>query len=311
VIAAAGGFAVPVRFLSRKRHADPRDIYAALARFGYGARSMVYLIIGFFALAAALGARARPAGSGDIFLVLITRPIGVVLLAVLAAGLLCFAAWRALQTVADVDRHGRSTRGLLRRAVYGANAAFYLGFAAWAAAVAVGWTRSAGGERQVHYWTAWLMEMPLGRWIVGAGGAIIVAVAFGIGARAFERRSDDHLDLPKRRRRLADALFRFGEAARALVFLLIGIFVVTAAIDYRATAAKGLHGALQTLQQQPYGWLALAVTALGFLAFGAFELVEAGFRRVDVVRRRRSPRAVSRPPGEPLRRGETVRRRSP
>jgi Domain of Unknown Function (DUF1206) len=120
--------------------------------------------------------------------------------------------------------------------------------------------------------------------------------AFGVGARAFERRSDRHLDLPPRRRWWADALFRFGEAARALVFLLIGIFVVTAAIAYRATDAKGLPGALHALQQQPSGWLALAVTALGLIAFGLFQLVEAAFRRVDTVRRRTSPAVTSAAP---------------
>jgi Domain of Unknown Function (DUF1206) len=281
-----------MRIFSHNRHARPRDIYVGLARVGYGARGAVYLIIGWFALAAAVGARARPAGSGDIFLALITRPIGAVLLALLSAGLFCFAGWRGLQAVVDVDHHGRSTRGLLRRAVYGANALFYFGFAAWAAAVAIGLSRSAGGEREVHSWTAWLMGMPLGRWLVGATGLVIAIVGCSIGARAFERRSDRHLDLPQRRRRLADALFRFGEAARGLVFVLIGIFVITAAVDYRATVAKGLHGALQTLQQQPYGWLALAVTALGFIAFGAFQLVEAVFRRVDAVRRHASSRVT-------------------
>jgi Domain of Unknown Function (DUF1206) len=239
-------------------------------------------------LAAALGARARPAGSGDIFLALITRPIGAVLLAMLAAGLFCFAAWRGLQAIPDIDHHGRGTRALLRRAVYGANALFYFGFAAWAAALAIGLTRNPGGEREVHSWTAWLMQMPFGRWLVGAAGLVIVAVGCAIGARAFERRGDRHLDLPQRRRRLAAALFRFGEAARGLVFLLIGIFIVTAAVDYRATDAKGLHGALQTLQQQPYGWLVLGATALGLIAFGAFQLVEAVFRRVDTLRRHSS-----------------------
>jgi hypothetical protein len=264
----------------KRRRALARDVYVTLARVGYAARGIVYLIIGLFALAAAVGARTRPAGSGDVFLALIAQPLGGVLLAMLAVGLVYFAAWRVVQAVADVDGLGRGPRGLLRRAVYGANALFYLGLAAWAAAIAIGWSRNAGGERSVHHWTAWLMSMPFGRWLVGIVGLVIIATAFGIGARAFAPSLDQHLDMDRRRRRFAEALFRFGQAGRAVVLLLIGLFMLSAAVDYRATAAKGLHGALQTLQQQPYGWATLGGAALGFIAFGTFQLVEAAFRRV-------------------------------
>jgi hypothetical protein len=38
------------------------------------------------------------------------------------------------------------------------------------------------------------------------------------------------------------------------------------------------------------------VTALGLIAFGLFQLVEAAFRRVDTVRRRTSPAVTSAAP---------------
>ena len=269
-------------FPSRRRtgRALPRPAYLLLARTGYAARGAVYLIIGLFALAAAIGARTRPAGSTDVFVALISPPLGVLLLGLLALGLVCFAGWRMLQALADVDGHGRDAKGLLRRAVYGGNAVFYLALAAWAVAIAVGWTRG-GGERDVHHWTAWLMNMPFGRVLVALVGLGIAAAGIAIGVRGFRPHVAQELTLTPPRERIAEPLFRFGEFGRAFAFLLIGLFVLIAAIEHRAAEAKGLAGALQALQQQPYGWAALGATALGFVAFGIFQLVEAAFRRVD------------------------------
>jgi hypothetical protein len=47
--------------------------------------------------------------------------------------------------------------------------------------------------------------------------------------------------------------------------------------------AKGLGGAFRTLQEQPYGWILLALGGAGFLAFGAYELIQAVCRRVPAM----------------------------
>ena len=64
------------------------------------------------------------------------------------------------------------------------------------------------------------------------------------------------------------------------MFIVIGSFVMFAAIDSNAREAKGLAGALQVIQQQRYGSLLLALTAAGFLAFGAFGIAEGAYRKI-------------------------------
>jgi len=63
------------------------------------------------------------------------------------------------------------------------------------------------------------------------------------------------ISLKAEEQRLIVALGRFGFAARALVFTMIGLFLVYAAIDSNSREAKGFAGALRLIQQQPHGSL--------------------------------------------------------
>src|SRR5437763_11297707 len=89
-----------------------------VARVGYAARGVVFLIVGFFAGLAALGS-GRSISSTDALKTLLAGPLGTLLLGIVAAGLFCFAVWRVLQSVFDADHLGADRKGLMRRTGYG------------------------------------------------------------------------------------------------------------------------------------------------------------------------------------------------
>ena len=72
-----------------------------------------------------------------------------------------------------------------------------------------------------------------------------------------------------------------GHLARGVVFTLIGVFVIRAALQYDPKEAIGLDGALQKLASAAYGPYLLGVTAAGLVAYGLYCLVDARYRDVS------------------------------
>jgi hypothetical protein len=157
---------------------------------------------------------------------------------------------------------------------------FYLAFATVIISM-IFWDGGGDGERAVHDWTAWALARPSGRWIVGIAGAIVFASGAGIGVAGIRAEIRHHLELKKKPRLIVSALGCFGSITRAAVFMIVGGFLIFAAIDSDSHEATGLAGALMVIQRQPYGAVLLGVTALGFLSSGLFGFAEAAFRRID------------------------------
>jgi hypothetical protein len=81
-------------------------------------------------------------------------------------------------------------------------------------------------------------------------------------------------------RRAFMALGRVGLISRALVFGLIGYFVLKTAIDYNSREATGLDGALARVHHEPFGPWLLGLVAAGLIVFAAYSLLEARYRRL-------------------------------
>lgn len=253
-----------------------------LARFGYGARGVVYCLVGGLALVGALGSGGQANGSRGALQSLVSQPFGRVLLAAVALGLLGFAAWRALEGLTDADRRGTSWRALAQRGAHVISGGIYASLALFAAGLALGWGGTGGREDQTaRDWTAWLLAQPMGQWLVGLIGLAVIGAGLAFIGRGWRGNVTDYLALPAGARPWAVRLGRLGFAARGAVFVLIGGFLGLAALHSRSSEVRGLGGALASLEGQPYGWALLAVVAAGLFAFGLFGFVQARYRRID------------------------------
>jgi hypothetical protein len=67
----------------------------------------------------------------------------------------------------------------------------------------------------------------------------------------------------------------FGLLARMVVFGLVGIFLIKAAVDYSAKQAVGLDGALPKLAAQSDGPALPGVVAAGLVSFAVFSICDA------------------------------------
>jgi len=272
-----------------------RNPIETLARLGYGARGVVYGLVGGLALLAAFGPGGQTGGSRSALQSLLSQPFGKLWLGLIAVGLAGFCLWRILEAVTDADHCGTDLKGWGRRAAHLISGVIYGSLAVTAVSLALG--RGTGGgseEARAQDWTAWLMGQPFGRWLVGLVGLAIAAAGLSFAWRAWRGDVARYLSLPADKREGILWLGRLGFAARGVVFLIVGGFLILAAWHGNSAEAHGLGGALQALQRQPYGWVLFCLTALGLFAFGLFGLVQARYRHIDAPDIEEAKAAVAR-----------------
>ncbi|MBI1686139.1 DUF1206 domain-containing protein [Caulobacter hibisci] len=264
------------------RGLDLRTALEWASRLGYAARGAVYVGLGGLALLAATDLAPRARGAKAMLAAWAQWPPGLVLIALVAAGLAGFAVWRGLQAGFDADRHGTSPKAWAVRAGQAVSGLVY-GSLAWSALELLDEFEDVGEadeEQTADATAASILALPHGDLLLLLAGLVLLGVGIGGVVQGLAQDFAKRLDCGEAACRRLVPLARFGYAARGLATLSVGLFVVGAGWHARSSEARSWAGALQALERQPFGSWLLAGVALGLVAFGVFGFGEAVWRKI-------------------------------
>jgi uncharacterized protein DUF1206 len=255
-----------------------------LVRSGFVARGITYGIIGGLAFALAVGAGHDGAATNQqgALALIASAPLGKVALVGIAVGLLAYALWKLFLGVAGRGPEGGGGRSLKDRVANVSAGLVYFGFFALAVTVLAGASGSEASEPRST--AAGVLSWPAGPVFVALVGLIFIIVCL---VQAYEGATGKFLDEAKcdvmgdhGTYTWVDVMGRVGLVARAVVFAVVGYFLVRTAVEYNPNNAIGLDGALREVHSQAYGTWLLAVVATGLIIFAVFSLAEALYRKL-------------------------------
>lgn len=270
---------VRARRMSRPRRTARARNLEPLAKVGFVARGVVYILIGVLALDIALGKPAPEADRTGALQAVATQPFGKLILWLLVIGFAAMALWRFAQAYYGVrsrgHRGGPEAQAAARGVLY---TVFFIGTLRYV----LGLPAPHSTNQQARDFTTTAMAHGYGRAVILLVGVVIAVVGLVMIRIGVTKSFVKDLQLSRasrRTRREVELLGTVGNVARGLVFTGVGAFMIDAAATFDANKAKGIDATLRSFAHTPVGPLLLVIVAIGLALFGVYSLAEARWHR--------------------------------
>lgn len=262
-----------VKRATRKVEYSP--LMEGLTRLGFGARGLIYIIMGLLALQLVLGKGGKLASPQEAIATIGKNPAGTILLWIVLVGLISYSLWGLVRALLDPLHKGHDLKGMIARFGFLVSAFGYAILVMPTYGYITGGLQATSGSQK---YIPSIMAMPWGRWIVGILGLATMVGGFyqiyqGVKAN-FDRQFQIYAMTPKQAK-LAIDVARFGTVSRGVVFALVGGLIGLAAYQANPNQPIGMDAALAVLLKLPYGIWLLGIIAIGLIAFGIYSMLSA------------------------------------
>jgi hypothetical protein len=249
------------------------------ARFGLVAKGVMYGLIAMLATKIALRIDGESADQEGAVRTVAEQPLGRGLVAALALGFAAYALWRLTQAVVcPGGKEGASAA--FARASYAVRAGVYSVLCYTTIRLLIG----LGAGTDETSMTARLLSLPIGVPLVVAVGLVFLLAAYRQARSGVRRSFRDGIDrMAVEPERWLVVLGVVGHLARTVVFALVGVFLIRAAVTFDPNEAVGFDGALREIAAGRYGTALLLGMAAGLACYAGYTLVLAKVGRPRAI----------------------------
>ena len=266
-----------VKDQAQRAHDSDKFDYAI--RAGFVVYGVIHLVLAWLALQIAFGHDQKQASSTGAVQTVARQPFGDLLVWVIAIGMFVLALWRLVEAWVghEYEQGGKKWRkkavSLGKAIIYGSIGVSALGVALGAGGGGGGKGGKGGGKSGTESWTAKVLDLPFGQFLVGAIGVAIIGYGLNLAYRGWSEKFLEHLDAEGK---ASDAspfyrwVGKIGHIAKGGAMAAVGALFLYAAFTHNAKKSGGLDQALQKVAAEPYGQVILAVIAAGIACYGLF-----------------------------------------
>jgi len=251
-----------------------------LGRLGFLAKGLVYAVVALIAIEVARGEKRKAESEEGAITHLAEESFGEALLIVLAIGLAGYALWRLRVAIlgppGESGAHAAMERvgSIVLAVVYASLCVYTVRFLT---------SDTAHGGTKPDEVTKNLLDQDYGVALVIALGVVMFGVAAYEAYKGLTQAFLDDLEterMSEAERKLATFGGTAGYTALAVVSLVIGYFLIKAAVEHDPKEAVGLDGALQELVTRDLGPLLLWIVAVGLLIYAGYCVIQSRYRRL-------------------------------
>jgi len=285
---------------SRPRSAGSRKLVRGLERHdwmrralrvGLASRGVVYLLIGYLVARIALGALDGPgtqhtASGPGVAQAIAQQTGGQAVLVVLAVGLLLYALFSLVDALLHHEDEAPAAKRWGDRALSAWGFVVYGLFSGYSFVTASSPPKGPSAPKSHHQdteWSARVLGWPGGQFWLALLGFVLLGIGVFLLSRTLRRSFRERLpreDMGPSTWRLAVGLGTSGYFGRALLFGVVGWYVVNAAIENDPRHGQGVDGSVRMLARSTAGPPLLWVLAIALMLYGLYMFVEARYRRV-------------------------------